>query len=194
MSEAQQKLADQARERMLGKKLSPETIAKRTAARLEKYGKYTQNWSNGGAKRASENGMAKRVRCIETGAEYPSAVDAAEATGFPYNHICENARGVRKSACGTHWEYLDPPKPRKPRSEESKLKNSGADCKCAKPVMCIETGEVFGAQRILAEYLGVRPPIVAKFLKKDGEFNGLHYKRIDKGDYLNGIGIQKSQT
>lgn len=194
ISESQKRIADKTRARMLGKKLSEETIAKRTAARIEKYGKYTANWSNGGALKGSDNAMSKRVRCIETGVEYPSAIEAAQQTGITYYHICENARGKRKIAGGFHWEYLDPPKKRKPQSEETKERRRGANSKMAKPVRCIETGEIFPAVSLLAEALNVRRPIVTKFLKKDGVYNGLHYEYVKKEQNNHGIGIQESQT
>ena len=167
---------------MIGRKLSEETIKRRTASRIKKYGKYTQNWGGGTPKRGADNKMAKRVRCIETGVEYASAIDAANETGIQYNLICENARGKRKKdAGGYNWEYLDAPVPRKPRSKESIVKMSGANSKNAKPIRCVETGEIFGAVSLLAEYLGIARPAASKFMKKDQMFGGLHYEYVEKG-------------
>lgn len=174
--------------------MSEETIKKRTAARIAKYGTYTQNWGGGEPKRGSANKMAKRVRCIETGIEYPSAIEASQATGIQYNLICENARGVRKKdAGGFNWEYIDPPVPRKKRSQESIDKVSGANSKCAKPIRCIETGEVFGTSALLADHLGVNRPRVTKFMRSGQIFNGLHYEYVDKGELKNGTIVSESQ-
>lgn len=130
--------------------------------------------------------MSKRVMCIETGVEYPSAAEAAIETGLDYAHLCENARGKRRQADdGTHWKYLDPPVKKRPQSEESRIKRRGGNNGHAKPIICIETGDVYEASSILADALGVDRPRVSKFMHETKTYNGLHYEFIDKGE-MNG--------
>lgn len=193
ISKSQREIADKTRERMLGKKLSKETIEKRTASRISKYGKYTQNWGGGTPLRGSENSMSKRVMCIETGIEYPSAIEASEETGIDYVHLCENARGKRRSADGTHWKYLDPPKLKRPQNEESRMKRRGGNNGHAKPIICLETGIIYPASSILADELGVNRPRITKIMQKGGQFNGLHYQYIDKGEVIDGNSTSESK-
>lgn len=137
--------------------------------------------------------MSKRVMCIETGIEYPSAVDASNATGIDYHHLCENARGKRRSADGTHWIYLDPPIVKKLQSEESRIKRRGGNNGHAKPIMCVETGVIYPASSILADALGVNRPRITKIMQKGGHFNGLHYKYINKGEIEDGTYSSESK-
>lgn len=46
------------------------------------------------------------VRCKETGEKYRSIIEAAEATGIPYEHLKGHLKGDRASTHGTHWEYI----------------------------------------------------------------------------------------
>lgn len=49
---------------------------------------------------------AKRVLCVETGAVYPSAHQAARSTGFGQGNISAVCRGEYKQAYGFHWAYV----------------------------------------------------------------------------------------
>lgn len=179
---------------MRGRKLSAESIEKRTASRRERYGgQYSSVWG-GKSRYGAENNMSKRVMCIETGIEYPSAKDASDATGIDYAHLCEAARVKRRSADGTHWVYLDPPIKRSPQNEASREKRRGGNNGHAKPIRCIETGEIFLASSLLADRLNVNRPRITKFMKKGGFFNGLHYEYLDKGVIEDGNSVTESQT
>ena len=49
---------------------------------------------------------SKRVRCVETGQEFPSAQDAAASVGLKGgSHISSVAKGKRPKAGGFTWEY-----------------------------------------------------------------------------------------
>ena len=47
----------------------------------------------------------KKVRCIETGAVYPSIKAAARHAGFHHTAISMCCDGRQKKTHGTHWEY-----------------------------------------------------------------------------------------
>lgn len=173
-------MSERQKESLRGKKLSSESIEKRTLSRRERYGGKYSSVFHGEQRYGAKNLMSKRVVCIETGVEYPSAADASRETGIDYGHLCANARGKRRSADGTHWKYIDPPKIKKPQRLETRIKRRGGNNGHAKPIMCIETGVVYPASSILADELGVNRPRITKFMKKGGQFRGLHYQYIDK--------------
>ena len=54
--------------------------------------------------------FSKKVLCIETGAVYPSAMEASRQTGINRGDICSVCRGDNhcgKTAGGYHWKYID---------------------------------------------------------------------------------------
>jgi hypothetical protein len=57
--------------------------------------------------RGEDNPRRRSVRCVDTGATYPSLKDAAEATGTNERGISAVCRGERKRTGGLHWEYAD---------------------------------------------------------------------------------------
>ena len=80
---------------------------------------YNQNYGGFSAKRrlpnegvnpAKQHGHphAKAVRCIETGAVYPSIREAARQTGLFATHICDVIKGSRETTGGYHWEAVLP--------------------------------------------------------------------------------------
>ena len=65
---------------------------------------------------------SKAVRCIETGEEYKSLLEAARKTGVNYSGICRVVRHLPryKTAGGYHWELVD-------ESDNLKYKRKGHD-------------------------------------------------------------------
>ena len=57
--------------------------------------------------RAHALAQSKAVRCVETGMVYESAKAAAEHHNVTQGSIAMCARGVTKSSCGYHWEYVN---------------------------------------------------------------------------------------
>jgi hypothetical protein len=49
----------------------------------------------------------KKVCCIETGVVYNSTVVAEDETGILGSHISEVANGIRKTAGGYSWRYIE---------------------------------------------------------------------------------------
>lgn len=66
------------------------------------------------SKRANDLGMRKertKVRCVETGEVFDNASDAARKMGIEANHpmtsITRVCKGIRPTAYGYHWEYVE---------------------------------------------------------------------------------------
>lgn len=151
--------------------------------------------SNGaytGGKEKSK-GSTRRVRCIDTSTEYHSVVEASEMTGIPKAHIYANALGARVNAGGMQWEYLDAPHRVGPMSELYRENKSGIKNGRAKPIRCIETGEIFETCQALAQKLGIRKSIISRFMNGNHRHLGLHYEYIDKGEITNGISFSESK-
>lgn len=53
----------------------------------------------------SNHTRAQAVRCLDTGAVYPTLSAASKSTGTPSSKISLVCSGSRKSAGGLHWEY-----------------------------------------------------------------------------------------
>lgn len=54
-----------------------------------------------------EKKMIHRVRCVETGVEYPNAYQAYKATGINNSNISNCCKGKRNTAGGYHWVYAE---------------------------------------------------------------------------------------
>ena len=50
---------------------------------------------------------AKAVICVETGTLYSSATEVEEAIGVSHSNISKVLRGIRKTAGGYHWKYVE---------------------------------------------------------------------------------------
>lgn len=65
-------------------------------------------WLTPAENRSRKSGSnRKKVLCIETGIIYSSIMDAARQTGIDQSDISKVCRGVRKTAGGFHWKYID---------------------------------------------------------------------------------------
>lgn len=91
-------LSEEHREKLraanVGQKRSPETRQRVSEARR-------------GLCMGADHPLARRVRCVETGAEYCAAAEAARQTGVQRDNILACCRGRRKTAGGYHWEYVE---------------------------------------------------------------------------------------
>ena len=154
---------------------------------------YKSNDAYTGGKEKSKGGT-RRIRCIDTNTEYNSVIEASEMTGIPKAHIYSNALGARVNAGGMQWEYLDAPHRIGPRSELYRENKSGIKNGRAKPIKCIETGEIFETCQALAQKLGIGKSIISRFMHGNHRHLGFHYEYVDKGEIKNGIGISESQT
>lgn len=115
-SEKGQKHKEQIRQLGLASKgriVSKETRKKQSEARKEKYaGKnspmYGKKFSQEHRERMSQNSAwAKKVKCIETGEVYSSALQASKAVKLKSSSgISKCCNGERKTAGGFHWTYV----------------------------------------------------------------------------------------
>lgn len=109
---------------------------------------------------------AKRVRCVETGIEYKSFLDASQQTGICYSTICKVATRVprHKTAGGYHWKLVnedDLSKSKKTSNQKQIIKQralsgkdfSGPGAVTAKPVVCTETSQEFASAADAARWL-----------------------------------------
>lgn len=53
------------------------------------------------------NGISKKVLCVETGKEFPSSMEAERQTGAHHSNITKCCQGKHKTAKGFHWRYAD---------------------------------------------------------------------------------------
>lgn len=132
------------------------------------------------ANRGAGNGNSRRVLCVDTGIEYASAVEAAEATGIDKHYIWANARGDRKDAGGMQWQYLEPSKRTGKMPESFRENKRGEKNGRTKALRCIETGVIYKTGRELAKELGINHSSVSAAMGRNGKIKGLHYEFIDK--------------
>ena len=53
------------------------------------------------------NGVSKKVLCVETGIVYPSAMEAERKIGAGHQNIIKCCQGKYKTTKGLHWLYAD---------------------------------------------------------------------------------------
>lgn len=53
------------------------------------------------------NGISKKVICVETGIVYDSAMEAERQTGANNSHIIKCCQGKYKTTKGYHWQYAE---------------------------------------------------------------------------------------
>ena len=127
----------------------------------------------------TRNGRQPRpVVCLETGEEYESVKAAAEALGRGESSIRASiSRGV--GGAGYHWAYRTDPK------LECKLtRYRGGECNlrrgpCARPVICLETGEEFGSAKAAGEAMGLSHASIYRSIYSGGSGGGRHWAFAD---------------
>ena len=112
---------------------------------------------------AAQRRLGSQCKCLETGEEYGSIIEASEATGIPYDHLKGVLKGDRMSTHGTHWVYAgkNDKKVFRPHILKGQPDRWGAKNPKAKPVYCIELQKMFGCLKDAAKAVGVNVrPIV----------------------------------
>ena len=93
--------------------------------------------------------FAISVRCIETGETFATYKEAGEHFGTSGSQISRCCNGYNKTCMGFHFEKTSQPKIEKKKTKEEKEKIANAitgnNNPMAKPVMCVETGVIYGA-------------------------------------------------
>lgn len=136
-----------------GKKHSKESLKKMSKAQLGKHPSSEQHQHEIEAQRR----LGTPCKCLETGEEYSSIVEASEATGIPYDHLKGVLKGDRKSTHGTHWIYTgkNDKKVFRPYVLKGPPDRRGMKNNKAKPLYCFELRKMYGCLKDAAEDVGV---------------------------------------
>ena len=120
------------------------------------------------------------IFCLETKKQYESIKACAIELGISKGNIANVLNGKRAQTCGYHFEYLEQkaPNPRKGATEEVKNKVSVAN---GKPIVCIETGEVFHGIYFASRQTGICASSIGKVCRKEREkAGGFRWAYADK--------------
>ena len=111
------------------------------------------------------------IFCLETQKQYESITACAIELGISKGNIANVLNGKREQTCGYHFEYLEQkaPKSRKGATEEVKNKLSVAN---GKPIVCVETGEVFHGIYFASRQTGICASSIGKVCRKEREKAG----------------------
>ena len=98
---------------------------------------------------------SKKIICVETGVEYPSISECERQMGFAKNTVGNVLRGKYKTHKGYHFAYTELPnieyignvKRKYSTIEEANEARRKYIKKVSKPIVCVETGEVYGSIR-----------------------------------------------
>ena len=115
--------------------------------------------------------MGSPCKCLETGEEYGSIIEASEATGIPYDHLRGVLKGDRMSTHGTHWVYAG-----KNRKDAPQCRN-GIENHQAKPVYCVELQKMYGTMKEAAEDVSMDIRRIRKVCKGRQESSGGYHWR-----------------
>lgn len=153
---------------------------------------------------------SKGVRCVETGVEYKSLLDASRKTGLCYSTICKVANHAprHKTAGGCHWELIneeDISKYKRSTTPEQIIEQRavsndeflGPGSVTAKPVICLETSQKFASAADAARWLvgcSARTPEVVKCAYRIGgccrgdpgktSCKGFHWEFVNNSDII----------
>lgn len=147
--------------------------AKRSMTEKRKGVKHTKEWS----KHISEAQLCKRpVICLETGIIYDNPTVCAEMLNFPRQRILETCHGKTHTAYGLHFQYAD-----KDYKSLQEIENEREEIqsKKRKPVVCMETGEVFESRIDCCKKNGISRLGLNRVLRTHHVIKGFHYKNID---------------
>ncbi|MBQ9487223.1 MAG: hypothetical protein IJU91_05425 [Selenomonadaceae bacterium] len=136
--------------------------------------KYADDQLNGKVRDESDRcDNRKPVICVETGEIFQSMTEAAKHFGILATGIRDVLNGVKVTTGGYHWHYADG-RPDKTR-ERKKQKIF------TKPVICIETGQVFSSVKDAIAFADVGRSTFFKSLKNPDKLaGGLHWKYFDQ--------------
>lgn len=120
--------------------------------------------------RGYDHVSSREVFCVELNRKFGSAMLAAKELGLAFQNISKVCKDKRRTCGGYHWKFTGPDT-RVKKAKESKNRpawfvpydrdRDGMHRMCgfsnmrSKPVMCVETGEVYGSIAQAAKYLGM---------------------------------------
>lgn len=116
-------------------------------------------------KKMSQNcSKKKRIICIETNIEYPSAKEIERQLGYSNSNIIACCKGKLHTAYGFHWRYAD---------EECISKKD----KRKRPVKCIETEIIYESAAEASRQTGIGRPNISLCCEcKMNTAGGYHWK------------------
>ncbi len=116
------------------------------------------------------------VRCIETGAVYPSIKAAVKEVGGSIAGIYSAANGTGNTSAGFHWEFTD--ENRRSAAREYAERVTKKD-RPRRSVVCLETGIEYPSVTEASKILGVpRATIGACMTGRRKSAGGLHFQYI----------------
>lgn len=112
---------------------------------------------------------SKKIYCVEQNKWYPSISEAERQNGIAKGSIGKAASGKNCKAGGLTWSYDGEDHSRKDLIKEFR-----------KPVLCVETGEVFDSVYSAAKFLygenaSKKKCAIQAAIKRNGAANGLHF-------------------
>lgn len=135
---------------------------------------------------------SKEVFCVELNRKFGSAMLAAKELGLAFQNISKVCKGVRRTCGGYHWQFTNPDtepvrrKHKKPkpswfvpydRTRDGMHRMCGLSNVLSKPVLCLETGKVYGSCAIAAKELDMDRHLVYAVCKgKKKSCKGYHLR------------------
>lgn len=124
--------------------------------------------------RSINNPKKRPVRCLESSIIYESVAAAARATGIDIRIISRNCTGERTHALKLHFEFVN-----KDLREKAKLKQTQKKNLKKKPVICLESGEVFESAAAAAKRFGILTSGISTVCnKKQKSVKNLHFEFV----------------
>lgn len=111
------------------------------------------------------------VLCVETGEQYTEVKLAARAAGVTETTMGRIIRELRTSPDGRHWCYADQPLPSPSEYRETATRE--------KPVLCVETGLVFGSHLEAARFCGGSRKGIGEAVRRGVKCRGYYWCPAD---------------
>lgn len=178
--EVSQELRDKISESLLGRKKSEETKEKMRKPKSEEHKQHIKE----------NNANAKRVKCIETGKIYNSAIDAAKDTGAgnprQSSHINEVCAGKRNVCNSYHWIWVDNNNNNtNEKTEEEILRNNLRRNTCSKnkKVLCIENNKIYISITQASEDTGANKSSIGAVCRGERKTaGGYHWRYVENNE------------
>lgn len=126
-------------------------------------------------KRNNKKNLRKKpVRCIDNGIIYESLAAATRATGIDIRDISRNCTGICTHIREFHFEFVDEELREKANLKQTQKKNLKK-----KPVICLESGEVFESAAEAAKHFGILTSGISTVCnKKQRSVGNLHFEFV----------------
>jgi hypothetical protein len=127
------------------------------------------------------NSHGKGVYCIELNMVFNNITEASQETGASISGICLCVQGKNKTAGNYHWCHATE-KDTKGFLEEKIEKDKEKYKALKKPVLCIETGQIFSSSRDAARELSIDSSGIRKVCRGTNKTcGGYHWEYVNEG-------------